>query len=123
METASKQDGEVLVFTCAGAAYPGQACNQAGVQIQRGKIGNLYCIAAVAAKREVKLERTQAAGTRVALDGCEDECCKRILESAGFPVEIHVVATDLGIEKKPETPRLGEDSAKIVERVREALER
>lgn len=115
------QVGETLVFTCAGAAYSGQVANQSGLTLHREKDANLFCIAAVAAGLPEKLERTQKAAMRVAIDGCEDQCCKVILEKAGLPVDIHVIVTKHGVEKKPEKPRMAEDSALVVEKVRQAL--
>lgn len=112
---------ETLVFTCAGAAYSGQVANQSGVQLHRDKYANLFCIAAVAAQLPEKLDRAKAAAIRIAIDGCDDKCCKLVLEKAGLPVDIHVVVTDHGVEKKPEKPRMAEDSAVVVGKVREAL--
>ena len=121
MGTENPHNEETLIFTCAGAAYSGQVSNQAGVRLHREKVGNLFCIAAVAAERPEKVERTRNAATRVAIDGCEDHCCKHVLEQAGLPVDVHVVATEVGIEKKPETPRMAEDSERIVDQVKTAL--
>ncbi len=112
---------ETLVFTCSGAAYSGQVANQAGVQLHREKDANLFCIAAVAVGHPEKLERTRKAAIRIAIDGCEDQCSRLILEKSGFPVDIHVVVTDQGVEKIPEKSRMGEDSATVVAKVREAL--
>ncbi len=112
---------ETLVFTCAGAAYSGQVANQSGVTLHREKDANLFCIAAVAAGLPEKLERAQKAAMRVAIDGCEDQCCKLILEKAGLPVDVHVIVTDQGIEKKPEKPRMAEDTTAVVAKVRQAL--
>jgi len=112
---------EMLVFTCGGAAYSGQVSNQAGVKLHREQIANLFCIAAVAAERPDKVERARAAGKRIAIDGCEDHCCKHVLEKAGLRVDVHVVATDLGIEKKPDTPKTAEDTERLAEKVRSSL--
>lgn len=112
---------ETLVFTCAGAAYSGQVANHSGVTLHREKDANLFCIAAVAAGLPEKIERAQKAAMRVAIDGCEDQCCKIILEKAGLPVDVHVIVTDQGVEKKPEKPRMAEDSAMVVAKVRQAL--
>jgi uncharacterized metal-binding protein len=114
---------ETLVFTCAGAAYSGQVANQSGVQLHREKDASLFCIAAVAAQLPEKLERAQKAAMRIAIDGCGDQCCRLILEKAGLPVDIHVVVTDQGVEKKPEKPRMAEDSAAVIAKVRQALGR
>ncbi len=109
---------EKLVFTCAGAAYSGQAANRAGVQLMEQGAGQLFCIAAVAAGIEQKVERARSAALRVAIDGCEDQCARKTLEKAGLSADVHVVLTELGIEKKPAQPNLINDSRKVVERVR-----
>ena len=67
------------------------------------------------------LERARNARLRVAIDGCEDQCCKRVLGEADLPVDIHVVATDLGIETQPDEPHLMVDTEKIVAGVAERL--
>jgi len=112
---------ETLVFTCSGAAYSGQVANQAGVQLHREKDANLFCIAAVADGHPEKLERTRKAAIRITIDGCEDQCCRLVLEKSRIPVDIHVVVTDQGVDKKPEKPRMAEDSAMVVAKVRQAL--
>jgi uncharacterized metal-binding protein len=113
--------GETLVFTCAGAAYCGQVANRAGVQLMEQGAGSLFCIASVAASIEKKLERARAASTRVAIDGCEDHCVRKILEKAGLTADIHVVLTDLGIEKKPAQPNMINDAKQVVDTVKQKL--
>ena len=110
--------GETLIFTCAGAAHSGQVANRAGVQAMQQGMGNLFCTAAVAADLPDKVDRARAAIRRIAIDGCEDHCCRKTLEKAGLEVNAHVVVTDLGIEKKPERPDMIGDTKKVVDRVR-----
>lgn len=115
------KNGEVLIFSCAGAAYSGQVSNRAAAQLARDGVGNLFCIAAVAADRPDKLNRARNAGKRIAIDGCEDACCRHILEQHGLPVDLHLVATDLGVEKKPETPHDADDAFYLVEHVKKVM--
>lgn len=110
--------GETLVFTCAGAAHSGQVANRAGVQAMQQGVGNLFCIAAVAADIADKMERTRTARRRIVIDGCDDHCCRKVLEKAGVAVDVHVVATDLGIEKKPAQPDMIGDAKRIVDRIK-----
>lgn len=111
-------NGETLIFTCAGAAHSGQVANRAGIQAAQLQIGNLFCIAAVAADIADKMERVRKAGRRIAIDGCDDHCCRKVLEKAGLAADVHVVVTDLGIEKKPAQPDLIGDAKKVVDRTR-----
>lgn len=113
--------GETLIFTCAGAAYPGQVSNRAGVHLMQDGKGSLFCVAAVGARILDKLTRAQNAGRRVVIDGCEDHCARKIMEQAGLPVDLHVDVTELGIEKKPAEPHLVLHTKRVVEHVSEVL--
>jgi uncharacterized metal-binding protein len=122
METCGcDASGERLIFTCAGAAYSGQVANRSGVQLMEQGAGNLFCIAAVAAGVEQKLDRARKAGQRIAIDGCDDHCVRKTLEKAGLTADLHVVVTELGIEKKPAQPNLISDAKKVVEAVKQKL--
>ncbi len=110
--------GETLIFTCAGAAHSGQVANRAGVQAMQQGVGSLLCIAAVAADIADKMDRTRKAARRIVLDGCDDHCCRKVMEKANVAVDVHVVVTDLGIEKKPAQPDMIGDAKKVVDKVK-----
>ena len=114
-------NGEKLIFTCAGAAYSGQVANRSGVQLMEQGAGSLFCIAAVAAGIEQKMDRARKAGQRIAIDGCEDHCVRKVLEKAGLTTDVHVVLTEMGIEKKPAQPNMINDAKKVVESVKQKL--
>ncbi|GMV96189.1 MAG: zinc-binding protein [Phycisphaerae bacterium] len=121
MPDACPGNGEQLIFTCAGAAYCGQVANRGGVQAMTEGLGRLFCLAAMSARREEKMQRARAAGRRIAIDGCEDDCARRTLELAGLSVDAHVRVTDLGIEKQPREPHWLIHTRRVVEKVREAV--
>jgi uncharacterized metal-binding protein len=108
-------NGDKLIFTCAGAAYCGQVANRAGVQLSELGIGQLFCLAAIGGHVPAKLERTRNAEMRIAIDGCEDQCARRMLERADMPANIRVVLTELGIEMKPAQPMLIRDTKKVID--------
>jgi len=110
--------GETLIFTCAGAAHSGQVANRAGVQAMQQGAGSLLCIAAVAANIADKMERARKAARRIVVDGCDDHCCRKVMEKAGLSVDVHVVVTDQGIEKKPAQPDMIGDAKKVVDKVK-----
>jgi uncharacterized metal-binding protein len=114
---------ETLIFPCAGASHVGQVTNRAALDpALRGK-GQAFCLAAMSARIEEKLKRAREAGTRIAIDGCEDHCARKTLESAGLPVDLHMVLTgDLGMEKKPASPNVIGDTKRVVEAVLGKLE-
>jgi uncharacterized metal-binding protein len=109
--------GETLIFTCAGAAHCGQVANRAALDLTQRGMGQIFCLAAVAAEVPDKVQRSRAAGMRVAIDGCEDHCTRKTLEKAGLPVEVHAELTAIGIEKKPDVPSLIADARRVVEHV------
>ena len=113
--------GETLIFTCAGAAYSGQVANRSGVQLMEQGAGNLFCIAAVAADVAQKMDRARQASQRVAIDGCEDHCVRKTLEKGGLTADLHVVLTELGIEKKPAQPNMINDARRVAGLVRQQL--
>jgi len=113
-----EHSGETLVFTCAGAAYSGQVSNRAGVNLMQDGFGNLFCAAAVAAEIPEKLERARQAGKRVVIDGCEDHCARKIMEKAGFPVDVHLDVSTIGIPKKPDKPEMINDARRAADAVR-----
>ena len=115
-------NGETLVFTCAGAAYSGQLANRAGVDLMKAGKASLFCIAALAAELPDKLERARNGGKRIAIDGCDDHCCRKIMEKVGVPVDIHVAVTDLGIEKQPKDPHILVQAKRVVAEVESRLE-
>ena len=110
-----------MIFTCAGAAYSGQVANRAGSQAAQQGVGKLFCLAATAAGIPDKLERARKARLCIGIDGCEDHCCRKVMDKAGLPLNVHVVVTDLGIEKQPASPRLIMDTKKVVERIMQEI--
>lgn len=113
--------GETLIFTCAGAAYSGQVANRAGVTLMQDRVGNLFCAAAVAAEIPEKLERARNARQRVVIDGCEEQCARKIIEKAGLPVDLHLDVSTIGIPKKPDQPEMINDAKRVADAVRSRI--
>ena len=109
---------KIMAKLADGRVYTGQRALKLKL-IDR--LGNLFCLAAVAAGVEDKLQRTRDAARRVALDGCEDHCAAKTLRQAGLPVDEHVVLTDIGIDKNPSRPSVVLDTARTVEHVHKLL--
>ena len=114
---------ETLIFPCAGASHVGQVTNRAALDLTLKGKGKIFCLAAMSAKIEEKVKRSQEAERRIAIDGCEDHCARKTLEFAGLPVDVHVVlTTDLGMEKKPAAPNMIGDTKRVVELAGKKLE-
>ncbi len=113
----SENEGETLLFTCAGTAYSGQVANRAGVDLMKRGVKHIFCEAAIAANRPNKVERARKGACRVVIDGHEDHCAKRILKAAGMPSDLRVGVTTLGIEKKRDEPPMLTNAKHVVDAV------
>jgi uncharacterized metal-binding protein len=90
---------EILIFPCSGGSNVGQIANEAGKGLTTLGKGKMYCLAGIGWPVSNLIESTKAAKKIVAIDGCPVICAKKTLEHAGFNVDVHVVVTELGIEK------------------------
>lgn len=100
METHSSQEpGSALIFACAGGSNVGQMSNEAAIALEKAGVGKLFCLAGVGGHVEGIMEKTRAAACTIAIDGCDIDCARKTLEAAGIAPSVHVVITQLGIEK------------------------
>lgn len=113
--------GETLLFACAGAAHCGRVAYQAALLLTGESNQHVFCTAAVSGGVQDKVDRTRAASRRVAIDGCEDHCVRKTLELAGMPPEVHLVLTELGIEKRPACASVLSDAQTIARHARGVL--
>lgn len=92
-----------LVFSCSGAADVGAISDQTARKLRNEKTASMCCIASVAAEIPDILETTRNAEDILAIDGCDKDCAKIILNKAGFPNFKHLQLETLGM-KKGESP-------------------
>ena len=91
---------EVLLFPCSGGSNCGQIAHHAAVELHNAGRGKLFRLAGIGGRVEGLLESAKAAKLLVAIGGCPALCAKKTLEHAELPPQIHLVVTELGIEKK-----------------------
>ncbi len=90
---------DVMLLACSGGSNVGQIANDAAKALDQLGQGRMYCLIGVGAQLPSFVEAAKAAGTLVAIDGCDVACAKKALEKVGLSPQVYVVATDLGIEK------------------------
>ena len=90
---------EILIFPCSGGSNVGQIANESAKDMTTLGHGKMYCLAGIGGHVSGLVESTKAAKKIVAIDGCPVACARKTLEHAGFKVDVHVVATELGIQK------------------------
>jgi len=90
---------EILIFPCSGGSNVGQIANETAKDLTTLGHGKMYCLAGIGGHVSGLVESTKAAKKIVAIDGCPVACAKKTLEHAGFKIDVHVVVTELGIQK------------------------
>jgi uncharacterized metal-binding protein len=88
----------IALVTCSGISNTGKLTTQAGVLLMQRKPGRFLCMNC---KQSAESLRTDAGGAErlIVLDGCTDCCATKKLTAAGLVPDVHIIATELGIEK------------------------
>lgn len=100
-EKCSCTAGEVvkLVFPCSGGSDVGELADRAARKLDQDGTAKMYCLAGIGGRVSGIVKTTEAAGLRLAIDGCPLRCASKTLEHAGVGLFRHVCVTDLGFEK------------------------
>ncbi len=118
MDTPGQSSG-VLLFACAGGSNVGQISNDAAIALEKAGVGKLFCLAGIGGHVEGIVNTTKGAGCTIAIDGCDVDCVRKTMEAAGIEPTIHVVATELGIEKAKTYEYPDENVCRVVDAVLE----
>jgi len=86
------------IVTCSGISNTGKLTTQAGMLLMQRKPGMFLCMNC---KQSAETLRMDAGGAErlIVLDGCPDCCATKKLTAAGLSADVHIIATELGIEK------------------------
>jgi len=106
--------GPTLIFACSGAADVGQIADQAARKMTKEGAGKMFCLAGVGGRISGIMKTTESASKILAIDGCELNCTKELLEQAGFTGFEHLRITDLGMQKG-KTDVIDQNIAEVVE--------
>jgi len=87
-----------VIVTCSGISNTGKLTTQAGMLLMQRKPGMFLCMNC---KQSAETLRMDAGGAErlIVLDGCPDCCATKKLTAAGLSADVHIIATELGIEK------------------------
>lgn len=91
--------GDILVFTCSGAANVGQVANRAAVDLQQEGFSKMLCLAAIGGNVPSMIAMAQAGKQVVGIDGCPVACTRKTMERANLSLTHHIVVTELGFQK------------------------
>ncbi|MFH1261991.1 MAG: putative zinc-binding protein [Pseudomonadota bacterium] len=109
-----------LLYVCSGASNLGAIADQAGRALGRHEKVRLGCLAAIGAGIPMYLDAARGAESIAAIDGCEKDCARTLLEQKGFAEVRHLRLTNLGMVKG-ETPVVRSHVDAVVERMETVL--
>jgi len=112
---------EILIFPCSGGSNVGQIANDAAKKLTTQSVGKMYCLAGLGGHVSGLIESTKAAKRIIAIDGCPVHCAKKTVEHAGFKPDVHVVVTDLGIQKRLDFKIENDEIKKVTDEVSKKL--
>ena len=87
------------LVTCSGISNTGKLTTQAGMLLMQRKPGLFLCMNCKQSAESLRADAKDA-DRLIVLDGCTDCCATKKLTSAGLVPDLHIIATELGIEKK-----------------------
>jgi uncharacterized metal-binding protein len=88
-----------VIFSCSGASDVGGLGDAAARLLSQSGVTRMYCLAGVGARVEQIMADPVMAERLVAVDGCDNDCSRKVLERAGFRPAMHIRITDLGMPK------------------------
>ncbi len=91
-------EGEYIVLTCSGASDVGYISDQVARKLSRNKVRKMSCLALVASGNQEKIELFKKSNVLV-IDGCSDDCGKKVMDKAGITNYKYARLTDMGYEK------------------------
>jgi len=97
-EPCSCCSGDNLVLACSGAADVGYLSDQVARRLSRNKVMKMSCLALIASCPDEKINEFKQNNFLV-IDGCSEDCAKKIMEKRGISNYSYLRITDLGYEK------------------------
>lgn len=99
MGCCNTMGGQVMLLACSGMSNVGQIANQAAIRLHQEGVGRGSCAVGIAAGVENLVNGAAEVPFRVVIDGCGQACAGRGLELRGLTADVHLIVTELGIEK------------------------
>lgn len=102
MEKSNWNSKSNLVITCSGAADVGYITDRVGRMLKSKNHCNMSCMALFASCSEEKIKSLKS-NNIIVIDGCNEECGKKVMEERGIEEYSWLLLSNLGYEKG-ETP-------------------
>ncbi len=89
-----------LVYSCSGCSNTAQLANQIAVEMDRGRVAEMSCIAGVGGGVPSLVNKAKGARIIIAIDGCPLHCVKHCLEQHSVEPTRHYTLTEMGLLKR-----------------------
>ena len=109
------------IVTCSGISNTGKLTTQAGMLLMQRMPGLFLCMNCKPSAESLKRD-LGSADRLIVIDGCTDNCATRKLNAAGLVPDIHITATELGIEKNGMADVQYHEIERVVAAVHKTLE-
>ncbi|MGB9604779.1 MAG: putative zinc-binding protein, partial [Bryobacteraceae bacterium] len=106
--------------SCSGVADTAEIGDRAARLLNREGVARMSCLAGIGGNVQLIVDNVKKALLLLAIDGCDSDCARKVLERAGFEDFIHLRVTDLGMVKG-ETPVTEERIRQVADKAAELL--
>jgi uncharacterized metal-binding protein len=89
-----------LVYSCSGCSSAAQMANHLALQLDRGGVAEMSCIAGVGGDVPALLKLAGSGRRIVAIDGCALACARACLARHALTPELHLQLGELGVKKR-----------------------
>ena len=109
-----------ILLVCGGAANVGLIGYLAAVELTKEGKARMCCITPVGAKMDTYINIARRAKKLIVINGCQNQCAKRVLEQAGIEVKHNIIVSEM-IKKLPTFDIREEDIAAVKKKVEEEI--
>lgn len=110
-----------IILPCDGASNVGQVAHQVALELTNSDIGRMCCITAVGAESKLHLDIMRRAKKIIVINGCPNQCAKRILDKLSLHIDQNIVVSELGVAKLPTLDFKEEDVERVSNKIRAYL--
>jgi len=109
-----------IILACGGAANVGLIGYMAAVELTKEGKARMCCITPVGAKIPYYVDIMKRAKKLVVVNGCQNQCARKVVEQVGVDVDYNLVVSDL-IRKIPTFDISREDIDIVKEKIEKML--
>jgi uncharacterized metal-binding protein len=110
----------MLIFPCSGASDTGEITDKAARKLAQDGFGKMNCLAGIGGGIVPMIEAVKNSGGALVIDGCPQDCAKKVMDTHGLTNYRHMRVTNAGL-KKGKSPVNEENVGKAVQAAQKLL--